>query len=142
MAVDRLAIARSEELPQSLDLATPAPSFGVLTTSSLPSHVIITELTGALRLNRVSFKHSGPHKLVCECRVVRTSPSTVKTGGGDSAPKLQRANSTLDALELLQWEMELCVLPHLGESPAAIGEAQSGRRTGRFTTSPRFAELC
>ena len=113
--MDQQTIAQAEELPQSLDLATPAPSFGVLTTSSLPSHVIITELTGALRLNRVSFKHAGPHKLICECRVVRTSPSNVKKGGGNSAPKLQRANSTLDALELLQWEMELCVLPHLGE---------------------------
>lgn len=104
--------ASTDDLPQSLDLATPGPSFGVSTTSSLPSHIIISELSGALRANHVQFKHAGPHKLICECRVAR-SDSKSKTLSRTGPPPLVRARSTIDALELLQWEMELCVLPHL-----------------------------
>jgi len=100
------------DVTQSLDLAVsiPTPSFGARTTSNLEPHEIIGQLCKALHMKQVEYTFSGPHKLNCECRIFRQNPTKGKSSG---PPKLQRARSTKDALELLSWEMEVCYLPKL-----------------------------
>eukprot|EP00041_Stephanoeca_diplocostata_P033469 m.1107194 g.1107194 ORF g.1107194 m.1107194 type:complete len:777 (-) comp24347_c0_seq4:286-2616(-) len=116
---DQNAAARAlvQGLPQSLDLAVslPTTTFGAATTSSLPPHLMVAELTRALTRMNVDFHFATPHKIVCECRVLRDTGRN-RTGGSAKmlASKLYRSDSTKEARELVSWEMEICLLPRLG----------------------------
>lgn len=91
-----------QDLPQSLDLAVslPTTTFGAATTSSLPPHLMVAEVTRALTRMNVDFHFATPHKIVCECRVLRDVGRT-RAGGTKASSKLYRSDSTKEARELV-----------------------------------------